>query len=104
MIVTVQIEDADYVNATKPFYNGCSFRAIFMADGYVFLEPGCYFLVNLAQGAERYFYEQWKAAGKKPFRVELSPEAKMEIMGEKPCRHCGGHLFEENPRPCRVEE
>lgn len=59
MKTTNEIEQQDYLNAVKPFRNGCSFRAIFESDGRVLLEPGCYCLVNLINGAEKLFFNKW---------------------------------------------
>ena len=93
MHVTVDIEQQDYIRAITPFRNGCSFRAIFEKDGRVMLEPGCYLLVNLVQGVERWFLDQWKKNNKKPFEISPSPETRHEMLKIKPCHWCGGSLM-----------
>ena len=93
MKVTVGIEQQDYVNAITPFRNGCSFRARFEADGKVTLEPGCYLLVNLVQGADRWFLDRWRENGKKPFEVAVTPETLHEMLKVRPCSWCGGSLM-----------
>lgn len=94
MKITIEMEDKDFLKSTAPFWNGCSFRPIFKADGTVWLDIGCYLLVNLITGVERHFYEMWRDNGEQPFKIDVSPEIKMQMMQEKPCRHCGGAMFE----------
>jgi len=92
MKVTVEIEQSDYINAITPFRNGCSFRARFEADGKVKLESGCYLLVNLVQGADRWFLDRWRENGEAPFEIDVTPETKHEMMKVRPCALCGGSL------------
>jgi len=93
MKTTVEIEQQDYLNAVKPFRNGCSFRARFEADGRVLLEPGCYCLVNLLQGADRWFLDRWRENGEKPFEIHLTPETQHEILKIPKCGWCDGTLM-----------
>lgn len=95
----VIIEDEDYIKAITPFYNGCKFIPIFKQDGSVWLDCGCYLLVNLVTGAKKYLYEKWLENNKQPFKIEVSPETKLKMMAEKPCKHCGGAKFERYYKP-----
>ena len=87
-------DDNDYLEATKPFYNGCGFRPIVKRDGTVRLDVGCYLLINLITGAKKALYSKYLENGGHPFQIELSPEAKAEMLSRKQCRHCGGAIFE----------
>lgn len=92
MKATIEIEQTDYLKAITPFRNGCSFRALFEPDGRVLLEPGCYLLVNLVQGADRVFLDWWRANNKKPFAADVTPETIMAMKAMRTCSWCGGSL------------
>jgi hypothetical protein len=87
------VKQGDYLKAIRPFRNGCSFRARFEADGRVMLEPGCYCLGNLLQGVDRWFLEQWKANGEKPFEIYPAPETQHGMLKMRECRWCRGTLI-----------
>jgi hypothetical protein len=87
-------DDKDYLDATTTFYNGCGFKPIFKLDGTVWLDVGCYLLVNLITGAKKMLYTKWRENGDQPFEIEMSPEAKLLMMSQTPCRHCGGAQYE----------
>ena len=90
MKITIEIDQQDYINACTPFNNGCSFRPVIMANGDVYLDSGCYLLVNLVQGADRYFLGLYVANGNKPFKIDATPETKHELLKMPACKWCGG--------------
>lgn len=92
--MTVIFDDEDYLKATEPFNNGCAFKPMFKQDGIIFLDIGCYLLVNLITGSKKALYDKYVDNGEQPFQIKLSPEAKNEMLNRKPCRHCGGIVHE----------
>lgn len=81
------IEQKEYINAVRPFRNGCSFKLL-TQDGTTLIEPGCYLLVNLLQGVELELYRKWLENSMKPFKVDLLPETIQEIESMHSCVWC----------------
>jgi hypothetical protein len=90
----VALEPEDYVAATQPFRNGCSFRAVVKRDGSLALRIGCYCLVNLLQGAEAVLYERIWGTHQRELPIAVPLEARAAILKTQPCAHCGGLVHE----------
>lgn len=93
------LESEDFLKAFTPFFNGCDFKMIMKQNGDVFCDIGCYLLINLLNGAEKYLFEKYKENGDKPFKINIPVEVRVEILKQPPCRHCGGTLFQAKPDP-----
>ena len=91
----IEVEQQDYVNAIQPFLNGCSFRALFEADGRVLLEPGCYLLIRLVRGFEKILYERWLENKSLPVEIHVTPTTLLDMKLIRPCTHCGGAMHAE---------
>lgn len=86
----VIIEDADYIEALRPFNNGCSFKLApeNHASGKPQIMYGCYLLQYLVQGAELVLMGRVKAAPAQRLPIDVSAET-LAILRQFKCRHCG---------------
>lgn len=85
-------EVSDYVKAITPFRNGCDFKAIFDGED-IYLDYGCYCLVNLQTGANEQFVRMLRENKDKPIKIDVTPEIKAAMMEVSPCKLCGGSIF-----------
>jgi len=88
------MEEQDYIEAVTPFRNGCGYRAIFKANGDVFIDYGCYHLMRLQVGADREIAQMLIRNDDKPIKIDIKPETKIAILKIPPCERCGDTLFE----------
>lgn len=89
------IENEEYIKAFMPHRNGCKFSLIINNDGDVYFTAGCDLRPNLLTGADRFLWEMFSLNNEKPAKLNISPELKIELIKIKPCKNCGGTLFEQ---------
>lgn len=85
------IENKDWIEATKPAFNGCNYRLIFKRDGSVFIDFGCYHLVYLQTGFNQYLQGKIPVGG---LRIECDPEFKNELLKLSNCPRCKAPFHE----------
>lgn len=91
----VIIEDNDWIEATKPAFNGCKYRLFFKADGRVMIDIGCYHLVFLQWGFNKYLQGQIPEGG---LEIKCSPELKNRFLTLPNCPRCHAPLHEPRQR------
>ena len=104
----ITLDDA-MLDGFKTYRNGCNFKLISKQDGSLWLDYGCYCLVNLLTGNERLlrdFLENQEPkeklsnilANDKHTRRRIDglikPETINELLKREPCQVCGGFMFE----------
>ena len=104
--------DEAILGGFKTYNNGCNFKLVSRKDGF-YLQLGCYSLINLMQGNESLLLtylaesdENYMKYGKWSFELNrdappverkldgVSPDTIRQLLERKPCRCCGGFLFE----------
>lgn len=97
--------DQAVIEATNPFYNGCSFRCYFRADGSAVLEYGCYGGPYAISGEPKeLLHEMMKGRPNRgAMPVAIHPVTKNVLMSqEHQCQRCHYPLFE--PAPAAVSQ
>tara|TARA_R110001632_G_scaffold161915_2_gene280267 strand:- start:1686 stop:1982 length:297 start_codon:yes stop_codon:yes gene_type:complete len=95
----MKIETKEILKALKPFRNGCSYRTE-IKNGEIKILTGCYHLINLLTGAEKYLQGLCGNTGyvlSQDHLLEHVEEVKLAILSNhEPCKHCSNELYQKS--------
>lgn len=96
-MMKVIMEEEDWIELVKPFYNGCKFR-ITIKNGECYIGVGCYPYTIGFTSKGRYVLQLLGIDGNtisdgdydKLYNINVSPKLKLNFLKMEQCSECGG--------------